>query len=212
MVIRMDDAPTPSDVYPLCPHITLGTACTHYCLWGSKSCLAHLPETERTQRIGRRPSYAAWLAADPQEPACWSWEVPLLIPRFDDEGGADRLLGDWHEWQCAVCGCLYPEVTDHDHQTGLVRGRLCRSCNVLEGRAPEDGLFGRYRTRNPASILGLKVRYWNPFTGYAEPVAVPTPDEQAAEQRRVRSIVDRLSLPEPKSLLRKSASERAKES
>jgi hypothetical protein len=31
------------------------------------------------------------------------------------------------------------------------------------------GRFERYRERNPASILGVEIRYYSPFTGWAEP-------------------------------------------
>lgn len=35
---------------------------------------------------------------------------------------------------CAVCPSEGPLVGDHDHDTGLLRGLLCRSCNGREGR------------------------------------------------------------------------------
>jgi len=74
-----------------------------------------------------------------------------------------------HHGMCAICGGTGDLVDDHDHETGLVRGRLCRFCNAKEGHADNDGIFGKYRERNPASILGISVRYWSPWSGYAEP-------------------------------------------
>jgi hypothetical protein len=35
---------------------------------------------------------------------------------------------------CPICEQERPLVQDHDHATGLVRGRLCRSCNSRIGR------------------------------------------------------------------------------
>lgn len=57
-----------------------------------------------------------------------------------------------------------------------MRGLLCQSCNTLEGFASvPGGRFDRYRERNPASILGVKIRYYSPFTGWAEPEPPPIP-------------------------------------
>jgi hypothetical protein len=66
-----------------------------------------------------------------------------------------------------MCGLPHPAlVQDHDHETGLIRGWLCGSCNVREGIWPAgDNLFGRYRLRPPTTILGLTLRYLNEYTG-----------------------------------------------
>lgn len=42
-------------------------------------------------------------------------------------------MHDWQDRRCAVCGQRGDLVRDHCHDTGLVRGLLCRSCNVCEG-------------------------------------------------------------------------------
>jgi hypothetical protein len=94
------------------------------------------------------------------DPACWTWPVPQTLG-FADERSAEEFLRHWNQ-QCAICGWRDAEVTDHDYQTGLVRGRLCRSCNVREGVSAE-GVFVKYRERNPATMLGIQVRYWSPF-------------------------------------------------
>ena len=94
---------------------------------------------------------------------------------------ARRLLRDWQAGRCAICGCGRAEFSDHDHETGLVRGWLCHSCNTLEAFAYLPGnCFERYRAQNPASILGLTIRYNSPFTGWAEPAPHPPPLEQSA--------------------------------
>ena len=126
----------------------------------------------------------------PDEPACWSWTVPPLresydhikeifpdrgVLTWDDDGSlrkAHRVLSrtslatfqfiEYHDGRCAICSQHPAElIVDHDHWCGLVRGYLCKRCNVLEGtnRADERPLITRYRRRHPASIL-------NYFEGY----------------------------------------------
>jgi len=102
-----------------------------------------------------------------RNPACWSWDT-AISEEHDDDRSAFRA---WHAGRCAVCG--YRDVRlvdDHDHDTGLIRGLLCRSCNGRE--AHDDGLFRKYRDRPPAQILGIHLRYWDPFHGWAQPRAI----------------------------------------
>jgi len=72
------------------------------------------------------------------------------------------LLNLWHDERCALCNARPGHlVLDHEHRTGLVRGRLCRGCNISEGvnRPDEDPVYGMYRQRPPAVILGVRVYY-----------------------------------------------------
>lgn len=104
---------------------------------------------------------------DARVPACWTWDT--AIP---GEGEGPRTaFRAWHADRCTVCGFRAPRlVDDHDHDTGLIRGLLCRSCN---GREPhDDGLFRKYRERSPAQILGIHLRYYDPWRGWAEPRAI----------------------------------------
>ena len=109
--------------------------------------------------------------AEMRPPDCWTWPVPADLPGSADRVTALRLLRSWQAGRCAVCSDRV-ESLDHDHATGLVRGWLCQVCNTLEGFAadPADPCV-QYRTRNPASILGLTIRYFSPITGWAEPAA-----------------------------------------
>lgn len=45
--------------------------------------------------------------------------------------------------RCAICGVHQSELnrrldTDHSHDTGRIRGLLCRRCNLLLGNAKDD--------------------------------------------------------------------------
>lgn len=130
------------------------------------------------------------------DPACWSWTVTATD--LDDAKSCPEhfghvLLWNWQCGQCATCGKPSSEATplvrDHDHETELVRGLLCKSCNIFEGFAlaaskPDFTVnhgrggggarsFGRwrdknklrieqmvkYRAVNPASLLGLTARH-----------------------------------------------------
>lgn len=116
------------------------------------------------------------------------WTLDSTVP-FDD----DAKLSTWQDGRCAVCEEARLElVTDHDHATGLVRGLLCRSCNTREAfsHTPGEGrdVYIAYRKRPPTAILGLTIRYLDPFTGeYAQParqIADEWDDNAAAGLRR----------------------------
>lgn len=55
----------------------------------------------------------------------------------------DALVDAQHDL-CALCGdLLQPELKgavhiDHDSTTGLIRGVLCRNCNIIIGHAGDD--------------------------------------------------------------------------
>ena len=153
------------------------------CQWFEPaSCPSHATRAElaghaHAQALAEEWSRSARLA-EPVE--CWGWPVTDEHRRRAREAAecadagrarvlAMRLLRDWHDYRCAICGGR-SEFTDHDHETAGVRGFLCRSCNTSEAFAwLAGGCFDRYRNRNPASILGLVIRYYSPFTGWAEP-------------------------------------------
>ncbi|PWR08600.1 hypothetical protein DKT68_15360 [Micromonospora acroterricola] len=82
----------------------------------------------------------------------------------------------WQEGLCAIRGRRAGRglVLDHDHATALVRGYLCRSCNVRE--AHTVGVFDLYRQRNPATMLGVREQYWNDVAEALNPQSLqPTP-------------------------------------
>ena len=126
--------------------------------------------TAERGHIVRKPQLAwcRWDGPGPRtEPACWRLEVSEEVAQqalqVTTQQDAVGLMEDWQEEHCAVCGKDQGRrgghlVTDHDHNTGLVRGMLCRSCNSREGHADYEPFLG-YRLRNPASILGLSIPY-----------------------------------------------------
>lgn len=121
------------------------------------------------------------------DPACWSWPVPIVETReqflarleaynasvgpnlrrnpkvadFMDFGVpsfSDFHTGPGGRLWCAICETAGRLVLDHCHGTGQVRGWLCMSCNVLEGRSGHP-VFEAYRRRHPASILDVHDMY-----------------------------------------------------
>lgn len=62
--------------------------------------------------------------------------------------------------KCAACPAQGRLVADHDHETGLLRGLLCRQCNIREGRhrsglfAVDDPAIAAYLANPPAAGLG----------------------------------------------------------
>jgi hypothetical protein len=127
-------------------------------------------------------------------PACWSWPserptaadvssrfwegidttgysasaIQLLQEAADALHNEEAVLRTWQAGRCAICGATGRRmVCDHDHETGLVRGWLCSSCNTREGVAIgiPGTVMASYRERHPTAILGLTIRYRDPLTG-----------------------------------------------
>lgn len=158
-------------------------------------CWRHMsPQYRASAEIRKRQQEEAWEAYLGAEPVCWSWAVPAdvscLYPGQDadcslSENAVAMIMRDleardsatmrkWQDGRCAICGRRRNLVEDHDHATGLVRGYLCGGCNTQEGiYRSEDTLFGRYRQRHPASMLDLRIRYWDLIRGeYVQPKSV----------------------------------------
>src|SRR4051794_40539952 len=111
-------------------------------------------------------------------PACWTW--PLPPKEWDRPKNGWLAINAWQRGMCAICGRHKSEFVkrswhqDHDHESGELRGWLCRSCNVMEGNAgPDVQPFARYRLINPGTILEVVEPYVNPYTG--EP-SIPWPE------------------------------------
>lgn len=163
-----------------------------------KACYGHLTEEQRRAYDRVTAEVQKMLERLAREPDCWSWPVPEPREYATEEEASDAL----HEWQldrgCAICGARFNLVEDHDHHTGLVRGNLCRSCNIKEGWGAESVPFVKYRQRPPAAILGVKVRYWSPFHGYNTELPPPTEEDM----RHARAVLEARTLPRPEDLTR----------
>lgn len=108
-------------------------------------------------------------ALELQVPACMLWPVPSRYvqrkPAAHEWKRSPRLKS-WQRGRCAMCGFKETDlVEDHCHVTGLVRGWLCRSCNVQEG-VSDAPRFVRWRAGwNPCSLLGIEQEYHSTVTG-----------------------------------------------
>ena len=157
--------------------------------WQSPACKRHASLEElRDQEAAFQATEAAISDHQATLPvACWSWPVTeehraraeaarAAIERDGNDDLAWDLLADWQDDRCAICKSRHGDVLDHDHRTALVRGWLCRSCNLKEGHASgATHPVVRYRTRNPATILGLEIVYRSSW-GVAVPEALPRND------------------------------------
>jgi hypothetical protein len=164
-------------------------------------CWTHMdPGYRQLAEQREREKKAAWQAWLTGIPACWSWPVPPDLDTWSPPQGEDindrlsdktmaRIMGDpeiragallsyWQAGRCAICGSRPAPVEDHDHRTALTRGYLCRSCNTREGiYRGGDNVFTRYRECHPTKLLGLTIRYVDPYTGEeAQPIAPYTRD------------------------------------
>ena len=81
----------------------------------------------------------------------------------------------WQDGRCALCGFRDSLVKDHCHVSGLVRGFLCPSCNVTEGKS--DHNLAPWRSgATPAALMGIEEVYINPATGTPPPRYAATTD------------------------------------
>lgn len=164
-------------------------------------CGIHLTDEEKTIiKQAERTQDEAFDLAINVDPACWSWVVTDEI-RADlaaSEATADlrekvglffRAMRAFDHGRCAICGGIGNGVEDHDHETGLVRGWLCRSCNIREGMYRGDHhVWGRYRRWHPYKMLGLKDRYWDGFTGEWAPENPPPDPARRWKDNPMRGI------------------------
>jgi len=98
----------------------------------------------------------------------WRSRLPW-IGDVTDPREARRAFVQAHGERCAICRAGGPLVEDHDHTTGLVRGLLCHSCNVmaddpnhrpLASFLPNRRMLALYAQWPPAAVMGYREMYW----------------------------------------------------
>lgn len=101
------------------------------------------------------PAFAFWLMPD-EDPVYEVW--PHSTP-----------LRAWQRGRCAMCQVTdffdNRLVEDHDHESGLVRGLLCRSCNTSEPHNYSVAFVAWRAGFTPMKMLGLTETYISSFTG-----------------------------------------------
>lgn len=70
-----------------------------------------------------------------------------LKRRYNLSLGLYHWLGRWQKRRCLICGeKMGPSVAlqvDHDHETGQIRGLLCRACNLGLGMFRDNQILMR---------------------------------------------------------------------
>lgn len=155
-----------------------------------------MPACHSWPAASRGDLVAAWKAKNAASPeliaeteALGWFGLAETMRKGSPEPGDSELLRLWQDRRCAVCG--FPDVRalveDHDWNTGLTRGYLCRSCNTHEGFAGDEEPWVTYRDNPPTSILGLRIEYVNPFGG-------PTTREHVSEETK-KNAAGKLHIP-----------------
>lgn len=110
---------------------------------------------------------------------------PLGMRMLQEQGGVCPLCGK--PIDLSIKGEL---VIDHDHETGLIRGALHRSCNAAEGKvANAAGRWGAKSMSYSALVPWLKnlIAYLEkPPQPFVYPTHL-TPEEKAVKDRAKRS-------------------------
>ena len=93
---------------------------------------------------------------------CYPWTSDpaflFWLPPAEGEG-----MAHWQDGRCGLCGFRDRLVEDHDHETGMVRGLLCRSCNTTDGRGDGHNLDKWRDGTTVASHMGIEKVYVSAF-------------------------------------------------
>ena len=101
-------------------------------------------EYDRAWRLANlerhKQATAAWRAANPEKVRLGKRANRLAA--YGLTIGSFGLLLKEQEYSCAICymplGPGHNTAVDHDHDTGVVRGLLCRSCNTGIGHLRDN--------------------------------------------------------------------------
>lgn len=95
-----------------------------------------------------------------------------------------RLLKQ-QDYKCGICGCSLKgkirggPVLDHDHDTGVVRGVLCKVCNTGEGKfrtvAVRYGGGKESALKWAKALVAYRSIHAKPLTSYLYPIKKKKP-------------------------------------
>ena len=125
-------------------------------------------------------------------PAFAFWLMPDEDPQYEDWPHSTPLRA-WQRGRCAMCQPTdwfnRDLVEDHDHETGLIRGLLCRGCNSSEPHNFSPAFVAWRAGFTPMVMLGIEEVYCSPVTGYAKPnqrgITEAEIDAMAAVKRKI---------------------------
>lgn len=77
-----------------------------------------------------------WKKDNPNKVRNWGLKLNYGISFWD----YDKLLEE-QNGKCCICGKITKLSVDHDHNTGMIRGLLCKKCNAMLGFADDNPLI-----------------------------------------------------------------------
>jgi len=92
-------------------------------------------------------------------PAFKFWESPMIGPLPE----VYCRMRTWQDGRCGLCGFRGQLVEDHCHDTGKVRGMICKSCNTTEGRGNGHNMDQWRNGVTVAAQLGIDELYVDIF-------------------------------------------------
>ena len=102
-----------------------------------------------------------------REKLCYPYTSVPAFKFWEPYLGSDNPLHDpmshWQDGRCGLCGFRESLVVDHCHDTGLIRGLLCRSCNTTDGVGNGKGLDQWRGGVTVAAELGIEEMYVDIF-------------------------------------------------
>lgn len=88
---------------------------------------------EARRRYSENPEKYRLRARMQREPNRLLYNHRVRLGRYRLADSEFQKLLELQREKCAVCGEKKSLYIDHDHETGLVRGLVCQSCNILLG-------------------------------------------------------------------------------
>lgn len=113
----------------------------------------------------------------------------MILLRPSDIPSIRCELLEQQRYQCAICSCAvgHSSPVDHDHDTGRVRGVLCRTCNTNEGKVKAACRY-MARVTHLSRIDYVQwfinlVKYWTLHKDHPSDYVHPTFDVEKQKQK-----------------------------